>query len=204
MKKSDSKSKANKKRQDKPEESPFSSAFTIHASAPMPVIIFEIGVAPAQLPGRKLARELVRRYQSVWSTAANRSQISGRVIDELGLEPKPASGNGEELYSVDMYFPNKMRVTVRDAGVMDTSLVNGRADCVVGMDVIRQGDISISHKDSKTLFSFRAPPMGGVDYAERLAANRREKIGATTMVRRNQLCPCGSGKKYKNCCGKLT
>ena len=26
--------------------------------------------------------------------------------------------------------------------------------------------------------------------------NKKEKTG------RNELCPCGSGKKYKNCCGK--
>lgn len=169
----------------------------------MPMIMFEIGVSPVQPPGRKLAGELIRRYHSVWSTAANRSQISNKVIDELGLEPKSVSANGEELYMVDMYFPNKMRVTVQNAAVMDTSLADNRADCVVGMDVIRQGDISISHKDSKTLFSFRAPTQGGIDYAAEIAADR-DKPGSTTMVRRNQLCPCGSGKKYKNCCGKLT
>ena len=29
-----------------------------------------------------------------------------------------------------------------------------------------------------------------------LAGEKRKKIG------RNDPCPCGSGKKYKNCCGK--
>lgn len=27
---------------------------------------------------------------------------------------------------------------------------------------------------------------------------------STSKVGRNQPCPCGSGKKFKNCCGKLT
>ena len=187
----------------KSEKKPRSSAFTVRASGSMPAIIFEIGVTPTQLPGRRLTAEAVRYYNSVWSTAANRSQISDKVIEELGLQPKSVTDNGDKFYSVDMHFPNKLRVTVRDAGVMDTSLVKDQADCVVGMDVIRQGDISISHKDNKTLFSFRAPPMGGVDYAEELSAEK-EKTGSITMVRRNHMCPCGSGKKYKNCCGKLT
>jgi preprotein translocase subunit SecA len=35
------------------------------------------------------------------------------------------------------------------------------------------------------------------------AANRRpEPIKAAPKVGRNDPCPCGSGKKYKNCCGK--
>lgn len=25
---------------------------------------------------------------------------------------------------------------------------------------------------------------------------------ASKIISRNDLCPCGSGKKYKNCCGK--
>ena len=30
----------------------------------------------------------------------------------------------------------------------------------------------------------------------------REISTKTTKIGRNELCPCGSGKKYKNCCGK--
>jgi uncharacterized protein YecA (UPF0149 family) len=34
------------------------------------------------------------------------------------------------------------------------------------------------------------------------AAVRGEKAHATDKPGRNDLCPCGSGKKYKKCCGK--
>ena len=30
----------------------------------------------------------------------------------------------------------------------------------------------------------------------------KKNIKLTTGVGRNKLCPCGSGKKYKKCCGK--
>ncbi len=31
---------------------------------------------------------------------------------------------------------------------------------------------------------------------------RKDHIAVSTKVGRNEPCPCGSGKKYKNCCGK--
>ena len=34
------------------------------------------------------------------------------------------------------------------------------------------------------------------------AEQRPEPIRAAVKVGRNQPCPCGSGKKYKQCCGK--
>ena len=32
--------------------------------------------------------------------------------------------------------------------------------------------------------------------------NPPKTITAEEKIGRNELCPCGSGKKYKNCCGK--
>jgi preprotein translocase subunit SecA len=31
---------------------------------------------------------------------------------------------------------------------------------------------------------------------------KREPVKAEKKIGRNDACPCGSGKKYKNCCGK--
>ena len=38
------------------------------------------------------------------------------------------------------------------------------------------------------------------DLAETLRVRRIEKVEALGKIGRNQLCPCGSGKKYKKCC----
>jgi len=32
---------------------------------------------------------------------------------------------------------------------------------------------------------------------------RQQTVSKTAKVGRNELCPCGSGKKYKRCCGAL-
>jgi len=34
------------------------------------------------------------------------------------------------------------------------------------------------------------------------AAKRTEAVAAGHKVGRNDPCPCGSGKKYKKCCGR--
>ena len=31
---------------------------------------------------------------------------------------------------------------------------------------------------------------------------KKEPVRVGKKIGRNQMCPCGSGKKYKNCCGK--
>lgn len=34
-------------------------------------------------------------------------------------------------------------------------------------------------------------------------AQRKGNQALSTKIKRNDLCPCGSGKKYKKCCGQL-
>ncbi|HEY4064776.1 MAG TPA: preprotein translocase subunit SecA [Puia sp.] len=46
------------------------------------------------------------------------------------------------------------------------------------------------------------PQEGGGDYYDPAEAVRREPIKVGPKIGRNDACPCGSGKKYKNCHGK--
>ena len=38
---------------------------------------------------------------------------------------------------------------------------------------------------------------------EKVAMTRGKTVRSPAKPGRNELCPCGSGKKYKQCCGKL-
>lgn len=72
---------------------------------------------------------------------------------------------------------------------------------IIGMDVIRMGDFSITNSGNQTWASFRVPSIQGVDYVQEANRIRFEGIG------RNQPCPCGkkdaNGKslKFKRCHG---
>ena len=45
----------------------------------------------------------------------------------------------------------------------------------------------------------------GAAHNERVDPSKRDPKDPSTWgkVMRNELCPCGSGKKYKQCCGKI-
>ncbi len=46
-------------------------------------------------------------------------------------------------------------------------------------------------------------PANVMQWVKRLDAQKQQKVAPKTILGRNDPCPCGSGKKYKNCCMKL-
>jgi len=60
--------------------------------------------------------------------------------------------------------------------------------------------------DAKADWLYNLPQWDGVLDAERRTEIRKEynksKIAVSNKIGRNDPCPCGSGKKYKKCCGK--
>ena len=70
---------------------------------------------------------------------------------------------------------------------------------LIGMDIISLGDFSVSNFNGKTQFTFRIPSQAHTDYVQVL----KNQIPVTKdKTYPNDLCPCGSGKKYKKCCGR--
>jgi len=61
------------------------------------------------------------------------------------------------------------------------------------MDIISMGDFSISSKNGITCFSFRVPSIVETDFVKEF------NKAFTKNISRNDPCPCGSGKKFKNC-----
>lgn len=61
--------------------------------------------------------------------------------------------------------------------------------------------------DAKAEYLYRLPQWSGIfsdEKREEIAKGYRESkiVRNENKVGRNDLCPCGSGKKYKKCCGK--
>lgn len=48
-----------------------------------------------------------------------------------------------------------------------------------------------------------APKPQIVVQSESGATKSSSQLSSEKVTGRNSLCPCGSGKKYKNCCGKI-
>jgi preprotein translocase subunit SecA len=66
-----------------------------------------------------------------------------------------------------------------------------------GVDALRGGvgRVDASHGGG-------VPQEGGKDYYEPSEAVKQEPVKVGPKIGRNDPCPCGSGKKYKNCHGK--
>jgi len=76
-------------------------------------------------------------------------------------------------------------------------------DVLIGMDIITTGDFVITNKNWRTTFSFRIPSIEYIEFINEKTINAKPPVKRSTpKVGRNDPCPCGSGKKYKDCCGK--
>ena len=204
MKQQKPKTSKDKKEKKEATSQPPSSAFTMRADGKLPTIMFDVELSPATLADRNYVNPTRRKCRVMLSTGAVRSQLSRRLIEELELEAivKEVDKKQQLFYSLDVYLPNRVRMAKVEMTEINQALPHADIECIIGMDIISLGDCSMSHSDGNTFFSFRVPSLGGVDYVAQ-ANESKASPRATTMVRRNQMCPCGSGKKYKNCCGRL-
>ena len=147
-------------------------AYTIRASTILNYIYSPVAIRPAG------AEESARRnFTALWDTAAHSSAISKEVVGELGLEVettrKLTSIVGDvyvPAYRVDVYLPaishEGHRAMVKDIQVTETVRlpnvyqVDDNIDMLIGMDIISQGDMFLSHAKGRTEFRFRMPAQG--------------------------------------------
>ncbi|HEC64491.1 MAG TPA: hypothetical protein ENI23_04280 [bacterium] len=104
-----------------------------------------------------------------------------------------------ETYLVNIFLRNNVgisgiRVTKGNLGT--------NADVLIGMDIITQGDFAITNLNGRTVFSFRIPSIECIDFLKQKPSTLPSSIVEIPNVGRNAPCPCGSGKKYKNCHGR--
>lgn len=139
-----------------------------------------------------------------WDTGATNTCISEKVVKELNLVPTgvvsmmtPSGSILCNKYRVDIELQNKL--TISNVHVIESKIGDQGIDILIGMDVISMGDLSISNFQGKTVFTFRVPSQSETDYVKLVNAKIPLK---STKILPNTLCPCGSGKKYKKCCGK--
>lgn len=114
-----------------------------------------------------------------WDTGATNTCISKRVVEELGLIPigieqihTPSGEDWVNSYLVDIILRNN--VTVKSIKVNDSAIGGQGIDMLIGMDIIRYGDLSITNVNNKTVFSFRIPSIQAVDYVEEINSQQKQ------------------------------
>ncbi|MBT9536716.1 MAG: retroviral-like aspartic protease family protein [Nitrospirae bacterium] len=160
-------------------------------------------ISPAFDPAKTNPHLPNKQYNGIWDTGATNTVITRKVADDLNLKPvgmtlvKHAKGEEmSEVYRVNIVLPNKVGFPM----VRVTEGTLSGVDVLIGMDIINRGDFAITHRDSKTTFTFRVPSTGHIDFVEE--HKRGQQASAGPKIGRNEPCPCKSGKKYKKCCGQ--
>lgn len=176
-------------------------SFTTTYTKIVNVLKTKIEIAAAFDPENTPDPEPFKEYKALWDTGATGTVVTAKVVNECGLKPIRIT----KVYTAnDSHHSNVYKVNVRlpnNVGICDLSVTEGKlhdTDVLIGMDIIALGDFTITNDKRFTKLSFRCPSIGHIDFVEETNKNNAKM----TKISRNALCPCGSGKKYKRCCGK--
>lgn len=160
----------------------------------------------AKIPKASPEKVGAKEYKAIWDTGATCCVIGERVVTECNLKPisitKVNTADGEHdalVYLISLFLPSRVffpQLVAVSGKIKD-------ADILIGMDVINQGDFAVTNFGGKTTITFRTPSCECIDFVKKVQGKEIGKLGtAPAKVGRNAPCPCGSGKKYKKCCGK--
>lgn len=119
---------------------------------------------------------------ALWDTGANGTCISHGVVDRLGLIPigkeniKTPSGNSEvNTYIADIILPN--HVLIPNVKLCETEIGDQGIDFLIGMDIITQGDFSLTNANGRTVFSFCVPASKVIDYVAEISVQNKIQKG---------------------------
>lgn len=178
------------------------SCFTTICKGIANVLVNQVYISQASILNNNENNEK-HQYIAIWDTGATKTAISKKVVEECKLEPtgmtRVSTAGGivsVETYIVDILLPNN--VVFPNLEVTSADL--NATDVLIGMDIMNKGDFSVSNFEGKTKFTFRMPSQEDADFVKEAKESRT--IHAENIPSRNSKCPCGSGKKYKQCCGK--
>ncbi len=162
----------------------------------------DVYIYKAFLPSNSPKFSDIKKFRAIWDTGATNTVITERVVKECKLKPTGSTWahtvggtKHANTYLISVFLPNK--VVFRQLRVTEGE-VYGQADVLIGMDIISQGDFAVTNMEGKTTHSFRIPSVERIDFVEQ--SRKQRTVKAIPKVGRNDPCPCGSGRKYKNCC----
>ncbi|HVN75209.1 MAG TPA: SEC-C metal-binding domain-containing protein [Thermoanaerobaculaceae bacterium] len=176
-------------------------SFTVRFPGGSSVLVTDVAVfSPFESPERAPSTEGVV-FRALWDTGATNTVITQKVVDALDLkltgfaESQHAHGKvTAETYHVNIGLPNGVGVRMVQATKGDL----GYWDLLIGMDIIALGDFAVTNNGRETAFSFRVPSSANIDFT----TEDHTPVRHPMKVGRNEPCPCGSDKKYKNCHGR--
>lgn len=104
-----------------------------------------------------------KKYKAIWDTGATNTVITSRILEELSLtivDTTTIIGVNSKTENIQVALFNLLlpnNVSIKEVRGSVCTIV-GDADILIGMDIIKFGDLAISNGGGQTLFSFAIPP----------------------------------------------
>lgn len=156
-------------------------AFTIEYKALANVIRTGIGVSQVDETNQL-------QTEAIWDTGATNCAMTKAFIGQLGLSPigktivKGVHGDKEvNVYLIDLYLPNRVKFKAVRVTECEELSPDGNCAMLIGMNVMRHGDLAISNYDKKTVFTFRIPSQKKIDFVANVKTEqvRQKHLGRT-------------------------
>lgn len=112
---------------------------------------------------------------------------------------------GFDKDTMDIYlgFLDGIKSSLKNGDDLDLEAVDDDTEISLDIDYEK---LYYNMRDAKAQWLFKLPAWKSILSDEQIAEITREyrdaNIAHATNIGRNDPCPCGSGKKYKKCCGK--
>lgn len=136
-------------------------------------------------------------YNKILTAYPDNSNLTSGKASELAVK----LGFNKDTMDIFVGFLDGIQTSLKNS--IDVTTVDD--DTEVSLDIDYE-KLYYNMRDAKANWLFKLPSWKNVldenKTAEIARAYREANIAHSTKVGRNDPCPCGSGKKYKNCCGK--
>ncbi len=147
-------------------------------------IIVDSGVGiPAYLlqPGTPANQRIKIPAKALIDTGCSKTSISKRLAAVCKLIPfqktRMENAGGVDIvnvYNVDIFLPNKVRFNNVSVAEYED---NNRFDIIIGMDILKHLDLSITNANGQMMFSIRQPPDAfHIDYEKMQKKDKSAKI----------------------------
>jgi hypothetical protein len=180
------------------------TAFTCRYAGKSSTLTSDVEIFPAHMPSEVPPQGA--KYKALYDTGATHSAISPRVVEDLKLASIGATivgvGGGPlttTSHVVNIGLPNRVMFSMFRVSKMK---LHGGIDAIIGMDILGMGDFAVTNHKGRTTFSFCCPSQKEIDFVSEVKESAKVVTAHSDKIGRNSPCPCGSGKKYKKCCGK--
>ena len=131
---------------------------------------------PGQLPDQNIIKF---NTSVIWDTGASSTVITQEVVNELKLKQTGVeivntareTGIVTPSFGIELSCGTNLRLFILRAVL---GKIKSGIDCLIGMDVIRMGDFSITNYESQPCMSFRIPSKHRIDYVVNPHINSNE------------------------------